>query len=129
MAPGISIEEEWMSKDAKPAAASPTYGQTRYIVNPENGDVFIYTERLREAFPEFKEVFAKDAETAKVKRAMPEPRTVSMAQLEDMSKADLLLFARMKMDPVVEVEESMTKDEMLDHIKEALFTRVAPAAP
>jgi hypothetical protein len=42
-----------------------------------------------------------------------------------MSKADLILFARMKMDPVVEVEESMTKDEMLDHIKEALFTRVA----
>lgn len=116
-------------KAVRAAAAAAPVPQQRYLVNRDTGDVWIWTERLREAYPAFEEVFAKDAETAKIKRAMPEPRTVSLAQLEEMSKADLLLFARVKMDPPVAVLDTMTKEVILDHVKEALFTRVAGDQP
>jgi hypothetical protein len=105
-------------------------GMQRFLVNRDNGDVFVWTDRLAEAYPAMlEEVFAKDAATAKVKRAIPDPRTVSLAQLEAMGKADLILFARVKMEPPVEVDESMTKDDMLDVVKEALFTRVVEQPP
>lgn len=98
----------------------------RFLVNRETGDVWIWTQRLAESYPQFEEVFARDAKEAKIKRAMPDPRTVSIAQLEDMSKNDLILFATVKMEPAVstvEELEKLTKDEIRDRIKEELFTR------
>lgn len=101
--------------------------QQRFLVNRTTLEVFVWTQMLSSAFPDFEEVYATNAEEARQKKAMPDPRTISIERLEEMSKADLLIFAKVKLG--LDLKADQTKEEIGDAIKENVFVARAAAAP
>jgi hypothetical protein len=93
---------------------------TRYLVRRETGEVFVWTEILA-LRKDLEEVFADSAKEALMKQSVPDPKNISLGQIEAMSKADLLVFAKLKLG--LDLQADMTKAMMQDEIKLALFTR------
>lgn len=93
---------------------------TRFLVRRRTGDVYIWTEVLARR-RDLEEVFAEDAKQALEREALPDPRQISLDQLEKMLKADLILFAKIKLK--LELPQEKDKDILLDMVKEAVFTR------
>lgn len=100
---------------------------TRFLVRRNTSEVFIWTEMLAKR-GDLEEVFAETPKEALLKKAMPDPRSISIDDLEQMSKTDLMIFARMKMTPPVHLTADMGKAEMCDLIKQQLFTQPLPPA-
>lgn len=91
----------------------------RYLVRRNTSDVYVWTEQLakREGL---EEVWAKDAKEALTKEAMPDPRRISLDQLENMSRADLIIFADAKLGMALPATDS--KAALLDLVKQAVFS-------
>lgn len=92
----------------------------RYLVRKETGDVFIWTE-IKAQRKDLVEVWAESPAEALRKQPMPDPLTVSLDEIDRMSKADMLLFASYKLG--LKLDAANTKDVLADQIKEAIFTR------
>lgn len=91
----------------------------RYLVRRNTSDVFVWTEQLakREGL---EEVWARDAKEALTKEAMPDPRRISLDQLERMSRADLIIFADAKLG--LTLSQTEPKAALLDLVKQAVFS-------
>lgn len=94
----------------------------RFLVRRGSGDVFIWTAELAKR-DDLEEVFAENVDEALKKEAMPDPRKISLDQLEGMGKTDLLIFARLKLG--MDIPASKTIPEIQDLVKEKLFTRAS----
>ena len=95
---------------------------TRFLVRRNKSDVFIWTLMLSQR-NDLEEVFAETPKEALTKKAMPDPRKISIDELEQMSKTDLMIFGRLKMQPPIELTADMTKAEMRDLIKLEIHRR------
>jgi hypothetical protein len=100
---------------------------TRYLVRRGTSEVFIWTSILSQR-EDLEEVFAETPKQALTKAAMPDPRKISIDDLEKMSKADLMIFGRIKMEPPIELTADMTLAAMCDAIKLQIFTQPMPPA-
>lgn len=95
----------------------------RYLVRRKTEDVYIWTKMLAKR-KDLEEVFARGPEEAVKKPAMPNPDTISLDDLETLTKEDLLLFGIHKLGMDLEqMDPKRTKDELLDIIKPAVFAR------
>lgn len=94
--------------------------QTRYLVRRGSQEVFIWTEALASR-KDMDEVFAEDPKAALIKDTMPDPRRITLDELERMSKADLIIFGKLKLN--LELSAELNKASMLDEIKLAIFSR------
>lgn len=97
----------------------------RFLVRKGTSEVFVWTEELAKR-DDLQEVFAEDAAQALTKEAMPDPRSITLDQLEGMSKGDLLIFARVKLG--MEIPASTVMEEIQTQVKEKLFTAAAVTA-
>lgn len=95
---------------------------TRYLVRRNPPDVFIWNEVLAKR-EDLEEVFAATPKEALERDALPDPRRISIEDLEKLSKQDLVIFAKVKMN--MNLEQSLPRAALLDQVKEAIFT--APA--
>lgn len=98
----------------------------RFLVRRGPGDVFIWTERKAQ-MPDMEEVWALSAPEALKKETMPEPRTVSIDQIERMKKEDLLIFASVKLG--INLDAGKNKSELADLVKAEIFTRPLADVP
>jgi len=89
-----------------------------YLVRRNTSDVFVWTEQLAKR-KDLEEVYARDAKEALVKEAMPDPRKISLDQLERMSRGDLIIFAEAKLGITLPNEP---KAALLDIVKSLVFT-------
>lgn len=92
----------------------------RFLVRRKTREVFIWTEALAKGFPEMEEVLAPTAQDAIDARTMPDPRRISILELESMTKKDLILFAHMKLG--LELDAGKPLKRLQDEVKEAVFT-------
>jgi len=90
----------------------------RYLVKRATGAVFIWTENLAKR-KDLDEVYAGTPSEAVDKPSIADPRKVSISDIEAMSKADILIFATVKLN--LKVSEGMTKGEIQDLVKEAVI--------
>ncbi len=90
----------------------------RYLVKRATGAVFIWTEILAKR-KDLDEVYAGTPGEAVDKPSIADPRKVSISDIEAMSKADILIFATVKLN--LKVSEGMTKGEIQDLVKEAII--------
>lgn len=102
----------------------------RFLVRRNSSDVFIWTEQLAKR-DDLEEVWAEDGKQALTKEAMPDPRKLTLNQLEAMSHTDLLLFSDIKMG--LKLDQNQSKEDLLTQIKLELLSRpstpgVGPAA-
>lgn len=81
--------------------------------------VYIWTEALAKR-GDMHEVFAESAEAARNADTMPDPKNMTLGQLEQMTKQELLIFARVKFG--LNLSAEMTKDKLQDEIKAAWFS-------
>lgn len=95
----------------------------RYLVRRSSGDVWPWAEGIAKR-ADIEEVWAEDALQAKIKKALPDAREVSMGQLDEMSKADLMIFAEVRLGQPM--DPTHTKAVMLDLIKAAIFSGPGP---
>ena len=91
----------------------------RYLVRRNTSDVFVWTEALAKRSG-LEEVYAPNAKEALTKEAMPDPRQLSLDQLERMMLHDLVIFAEVKLG--LDIAQGTTKAEALDIIKAVVFT-------
>lgn len=95
---------------------------TRYLVRRKpdgSGEVFIWTAALA-ARGDFEEVYADSPKEALTKDSMPDPKNMTLGQLEKMKKVDLMLFGKVKFG--LELSGDMSMAEMRDLIKEKWFS-------
>lgn len=91
----------------------------RYLVRRKgNVGVWPWTEALAKR-KDMEEVFAATPEEALKKEAMPDPKKISVDQLESMSKADLMIFAKVKLG--LDLGSELKMEDMRQRIKERLF--------
>lgn len=90
----------------------------RYLVRRSTGEVFAYTELLAKR-GDLDEVYAENPAEAVEKEPVLDPRKVSIADIEKLPKADLIVFARAKLG--VEIDDSLERTEIEDKVKEALL--------
>jgi hypothetical protein len=93
------------------------------MVRRATGEVFVWTEQLAKR-KDLEEVVADSPAEAVKKPATLDPRRVSIEQIESLPKDELLVFARLKLGLVL--DESMSKPQMQDAVKEALLTMPSP---
>jgi hypothetical protein len=98
----------------------------RYLVKRDAKLVFIWTALLARE-PDLEEVFADNAAEALARETIPDPRQLSLDQLERMKKSDLVMFAEVKLQLKLPLDMSMA--EMRERIKEAIFTSPPTPAP
>lgn len=94
----------------------------RFLARRQGGkvvDIFIWTQQLADR-GDLEEIYAGSVKEAMEKESMPDPKHMTMAQLEAMSKEDLLIFAKVKFG--LDLAVSLTKDQIRDEIKQAWFT-------
>ena len=91
----------------------------RFLVRRNSGDVYVWTEQLAKR-GDLEEVWADGAKEALEKKAMPDPKRITLEELERMGKADLLIFAEVKLG--LKLDASREKAKLQDDVKEALFT-------
>jgi hypothetical protein len=94
----------------------------RYLVRRNTSDVFAWTAQLSKRAG-LDEVYARDAKEALTKEAMPDPRNISLDQLERMSRGDLIIFAEAKLGVQLPNEP---KAALLDIVKSVVFTLPPP---
>lgn len=99
--------------------------RTRYLVRRATGDVFIWTEILAKR-PDLEEVFAESAKEALQKDRLPDPRRISLDDLERMTKADLVIFGKVKLG--IDLDASAKRGDLLDAVKLELFSRPSQVA-
>lgn len=92
--------------------------QTRYLVRPETREVFIWTETLAKR-PDLVDVYAETPVMALERDAMPDPRRITLDQLENMNKTDLIIFAKVKLN--LDLDASKKTQLLLDDVKMAIF--------
>ena len=68
----------------------------RYLVKRNTGQVYIWTEALMKR-GDLEEGWADSPKAATSKQAMPDPKKLSLHDIETMTKADLLVFANVKL--------------------------------
>lgn len=98
----------------------------RYLVrtNPKDvNDVFIWTEMLSRR-KELEEVWATDPKAALKKDPLPDARTVSLEQMEAMTKADLMIFAKVRLGN--DLDPTLKKEDLLDQVKMMVYTHNIP---
>lgn len=98
----------------------------RYLINRKTQQVFIWTPLLAKE-GELEEVFADSATTALTKETIPDPRNITLAQIEKMKKADLLMFAELKLQ--LRLSAEWTIPQLQERIKEAIFNFSAEEKP
>lgn len=98
--------------------------QNRYMVRRATKEVFIWTEQLAKR-NDLEEVYAESPQAAVDRNTMPDPKRISLAELEDMSKADLLVFAKIKLN--MDLDPSFKVSKILEEIKVAIFS--LPSTP
>jgi hypothetical protein len=69
---------------------------TRYLVRRETKEVFIWTAAIA-THKDLEEVYAESAADALKSRTIPDVRNMSIGDLEDMKKDNLILFAKTKL--------------------------------
>lgn len=93
---------------------------TRYLVRRSSGDVWPWAEGIAKR-SDVEEVWAENPLDAKVKKALPDARNISLEELEQLSKADLMIFSEVRLG--TQMDPAQTKAVMLDLIREALWGR------
>lgn len=93
---------------------------TRYLVRRATQQVFIWTEMLSRR-KDLEEVHAANAAEALKKRAIPLTEKVTLDQIEEMGKEDLILFSAVRLG--MELDPRLTRAEMQDVVKEKLMLR------
>lgn len=94
----------------------------RYLVRRKTEDVYIWTEMLAKR-KDLDEVFARSPKEALQKNTMPNPKTLSLDELEALTKEELILFGRLKLGLTEEdMSPKKTRDELLDVVKPVVFT-------
>lgn len=97
---------------------------TRYLVRRSDGSVFIWTLTLSKR-TDLEEVFAESPALALNANAMPDPKHLKLADLEAMTKEDLLLFAELKLkDPEgkpLKLNPKLQRSALVRDIKVAIF--------
>lgn len=96
--------------------------RTQFLVRRETGEVWIFTERLREAYPELEEVWADDVKSAATKPGMPDPQNLSLEALEALDRVDLAIFAQTRIPGQVKITPNISREDLLLAIKEAVLT-------
>jgi hypothetical protein len=94
--------------------------QQRFLVRRATAEVFVWTELLAKHHRDLEEVWAASAKEATDKEAMPDPRKMSLDTLDAMTKADLLMFAQVKLGKKLDV--TLSKEDLRDAIKQLIFT-------
>lgn len=97
----------------------------RFLVRRASLEVFIWTALLAANHKDLEEVMAADPAAAISTKAMPDPRNVSLAELESMRKADLVIWAKLKLG--LELDAKSKHGDLLDEVKLAIFTRPSQA--
>lgn len=100
----------------------------RYLVNRKAGTVYIWTALLSKE-EGLEEVFAENAGQALQKETIPDPRNITLAQIERMKKADIMMFAELKLK--LRLSAELTLPQMQERVKEAIFAYAdeAPKKP
>lgn len=95
-------------------------GQTRFLVRRATADVFIWSETLSKR-KDMEEVWADSPKAALERDTLPDPHRITLEQLEGMKKADVIVFAKVKLN--LDLGADMRLDDMLDEVKLAIFNR------
>lgn len=106
-------------KPAAKAPAKPGPRTVRYAVRRSDATVFIWTEALGKR-KDFEEVWAVSPEAALETDMLPDPRAITLQQLEAMSKDQLIVFGKVKL--ALELDGSQKKVDLLLDVKQAIFT-------
>lgn len=93
----------------------------RYLIRKSDASVFIWTQPLANYHKDLEEVYAPDAASALKAQPVPATDTITLAQLEEMKKADLIIFAQTRLG--MELDQSKTKAVLLDEVKPVLFSQ------
>lgn len=93
---------------------------TRYLVRKATQQVYIWTEMLSRR-KDLEEVHATNPTEALKKRAIPLTEKVTLDQIEEMGKEDLILFSAVRLG--TEIDQRLTRAEMQDLVKEKLMLR------
>ena len=99
--------------------------QVRFMIRRATQEVWIWSEMLSQQ-TDLEEVWAEKPDEALLRPKMPDPRQVSIEQIEGMTKADLLIFGGVKLG--IEMPENETKAQLQDRAKEALLLAPTRAA-
>lgn len=103
---------------AQPAAPAKAQ-RNRYAVRRSDGTVLIWTEALG-VRKDFEEVFAASPAEALETDALPDPRNITLHELEALAKDKLILFAATKLD--LKLDAMKAKKDLLLDVKEAIFS-------
>lgn len=98
---------------------------TRYLVRRVSAEVFIWTELLAKYHLDLEEVMAASPAEALSTKRMPDPRHISLAELEAMKKSDLVIWSKIKLN--LELDAKNKHSDLLDEVKLAIFTRPSEA--
>ena len=93
---------------------------TRYLVRRATGEAWIWTEQLSKR-KDLEEVYAESPAKAVEKPAVLDPRNITIAEIESMPKADLIIFGEVKLG--LKLDGAETKAQIQDRVKEALLLR------
>jgi hypothetical protein len=96
---------------------------TRFLVRRSTNEVFVWTETLANR-NDLEEVWAESAKSALSLDSMPDPRSLSLDELERMGKDKLIMFAKVKLG--LDLDADKKKDVLLDEVKLAVFMRPSP---
>jgi hypothetical protein len=96
----------------------------RFLVRKNPGqktvaDVFAWNEMLA-ARKDLEEVWAESVDAALHRGGIPDPRNISLDQLESMTKPDLTVFAKVRLG--MALDQSKSKADLMDEVKLAIFT-------
>jgi len=97
----------------------------RYLVRRSTKDVFPYNA-IMATRKDLEEVYAENAQAALNQNGMPDPRKISLDEIEAMPVKDLILFAKVRMG--LELDASKKKAELQDQVKLAIFQPPAEGA-
>jgi hypothetical protein len=90
----------------------------RYLIRKSTGDVFAWNEPLSQR-KDLEEVFALNPKEALTKNALPDPRNVSLHQIEAMTKPEIQLFASARLGLKLDMAKKLP--ELQDEVKMAIF--------
>ena len=95
----------------------------RFLVRKNPGqktvaDVFAWNEQLA-ARRDLEEVWAEDVKSALTKGGVPDPKNISLSEIERMSKDDLITFAKVRLG--LSLDAALSKSELQDEVKVAIF--------
>ena len=93
---------------------------TRYLVRRATAQVYIWTDQLVK-HGDLEEVHAANPAEALKKRTIPLTEKVTLEQIEEMNKEDLILFSAVRLG--TEIDQRLTRAEMQDLVKEKLMLR------